>query len=129
MRLFGEHTDKSFVGHLRRVRCAPLPPLKPILTTEEPTYEGLVKLLLVGQPSMGLFSDEGGRFLGTLTPARQAEAFFREMGKANEQVVDPVVLRAYGFEMVGPPVALESPTIEHPFHPGVDFFHIHRLGV
>lgn len=42
----------------------PLPPLEPILTSEEPTYEGLVKLLFVGQPSMGLFSDEGGRFLG-----------------------------------------------------------------
>ena len=42
----------------------PLPPLEPILTTEEPTYEGLIKLLLLGQPSMGLFSDEGGRFLG-----------------------------------------------------------------
>ena len=30
---------------------------------EEPTYEGLVKYLTIGQPSVGLFSDEGGRFL------------------------------------------------------------------
>ena len=35
-----------------------------MLTTEEPTYEGLVKLLDGGWPSVGLFSDEGGRFLG-----------------------------------------------------------------
>jgi hypothetical protein len=32
--------------------------------TEEPTYEGLVKLLMVGQPSIGLFTDEGGRLIG-----------------------------------------------------------------
>jgi len=31
---------------------------------EEPTYEGLIKLFLRGQRSLGLFSDEGGRFLG-----------------------------------------------------------------
>lgn len=42
----------------------PQPPLQPILLTEEPTYEGLVKLLAVGQPSMGLFADEGGRLIG-----------------------------------------------------------------
>jgi putative DNA primase/helicase len=32
--------------------------------TEEPTYEGLVKGYAEGNLSMGLFSDEGGRFLG-----------------------------------------------------------------
>ncbi|MSQ17735.1 MAG: DUF3987 domain-containing protein [Dehalococcoidia bacterium] len=42
----------------------PASPLYPMLTTEEPTYEGLVKLLEGGWPSVGLFSDEGGRFLG-----------------------------------------------------------------
>tara|TARA_B110000208_G_C11794964_1_gene439158 strand:+ start:2346 stop:3836 length:1491 start_codon:yes stop_codon:yes gene_type:complete len=30
----------------------------------EPTFEGLTKLLAHGQPSLGLFSDEGGQFLG-----------------------------------------------------------------
>jgi len=35
-----------------------------ILTTEEPTYEGLVKAFVSGWPSTGLFSDEGGRFIG-----------------------------------------------------------------
>ena len=40
------------------------PPLKPFFIIEEPTYEGLVKLLEIGQASQGLFSDEGGRFIG-----------------------------------------------------------------
>lgn len=43
---------------------SPEPPLMPIMVVEEPTYEGLVKYLEHGQPSIGLFSDEGGRFLG-----------------------------------------------------------------
>jgi hypothetical protein len=39
-------------------------PIMPIIIVEEPTYEGLIKHLEYGQPSVGLFSDEGGRFLG-----------------------------------------------------------------
>lgn len=39
-------------------------PQSPKMTTSEPTLEGLVKLYLTGQPSLGLFSDEGGGFLG-----------------------------------------------------------------
>lgn len=42
----------------------PHKPLEPFLICEEPTYEGLVKMLAHGQPSIGLFSDEGGRFIG-----------------------------------------------------------------
>src|SRR5712692_1138700 len=38
--------------------------LLPVFITEEPTYEGLVKLLIRGQPSLGLFADEGGRMIG-----------------------------------------------------------------
>jgi len=33
-------------------------------TCTEPTFEGLTKLFAHGQPSLGLFSDEGGQFLG-----------------------------------------------------------------
>ena len=33
-------------------------------TVSEPTFEGLTKLFATGQPSLGLFSDEGGQFLG-----------------------------------------------------------------
>jgi hypothetical protein len=42
----------------------PVLPIMPIIIVEAPTYEGLVKYLEYGQPSVGLFSDEGGRFLG-----------------------------------------------------------------
>jgi hypothetical protein len=30
----------------------------------EPTYEGLTRLFAIGQPALGIFSDEGGQFLG-----------------------------------------------------------------
>ncbi|MET4127171.1 YfjI family protein [Roseovarius sp. MBR-6] len=33
-------------------------------TVTEPTFEGLTRLFAHGQPSLGLFSDEGGQFLG-----------------------------------------------------------------
>ena len=35
-----------------------------MLTCPEPTYEGLVKHLVFGQPSVGIFSAEGGQFIG-----------------------------------------------------------------
>ena len=49
---------------LREVGNPPPEPLDPMIMTSEPTYEGLVKLLARGLPTLGLFSDEGGRFLG-----------------------------------------------------------------
>jgi hypothetical protein len=49
---------------LESLGLVPQSPLDPIILTEEPTYEGLIKLLISGQPSVGLFSDEGGRFVG-----------------------------------------------------------------
>ena len=42
----------------------PRAPLAPNLTATEPTFEGLVKLYIAGQPALGLFSDEGAQFLG-----------------------------------------------------------------
>jgi hypothetical protein len=42
----------------------PAPPLNPLLTTAEPTLEGLHKLLMTGTGAVGLFSDEGGAFIG-----------------------------------------------------------------
>ncbi|QLA16372.1 DUF3987 domain-containing protein [Desulfolutivibrio sulfoxidireducens] len=49
---------------LKALGPEPDAPLAPVILTEDPTYEGLTKLLAVGQPSMGLFSDEGGRMIG-----------------------------------------------------------------
>jgi Protein of unknown function (DUF3987) len=43
---------------------APLPPLEPLLTCGEPTYEGVCKLLAAGQPAIGIFAAEGGQFIG-----------------------------------------------------------------
>ena len=52
---------KPFLGQF--MEDSPVPPLHPLVLVEEPTYEGIVKYLAIGQPSVGLFSDEGGRFL------------------------------------------------------------------
>jgi hypothetical protein len=42
----------------------PEAPLLPIVVTPDPTVEGLVKNMGSLRPSLGLFSDEGGAFLG-----------------------------------------------------------------
>ena len=43
---------------------APQAPIYPMLTSGDPTIEAFLKSLIAGWPSMGLFSGEGGRFLG-----------------------------------------------------------------
>ncbi len=48
---------------LESVGPKPEQPMAPMMMTEEPTYEGVVKLL-ENRPYIGLYSDEGGRFLG-----------------------------------------------------------------
>jgi hypothetical protein len=42
----------------------PLPPPPPLLTCPEPTWEGVTKLLADGWPSLGIFTAEGGQFIG-----------------------------------------------------------------
>lgn len=42
----------------------PVPPAKPVLIMQEPTFEGLVKAMLQCRPSIGIFSDEAGTFIG-----------------------------------------------------------------
>lgn len=49
---------------LRVLGPEPQPPALIDRTVSEPTFEGLTKLFAIGQPSLGLFSDEGGQFLG-----------------------------------------------------------------
>lgn len=56
------YQDKA--GVIEAIGYPPPQPLDPLILTEEPTFEGLTKLLMIGQPSVGLFSDEGGRFVG-----------------------------------------------------------------
>jgi hypothetical protein len=43
---------------------APDAPLFPMLTCPEPTFEGLCRLFASGWPSLGIFSAEGGQFIG-----------------------------------------------------------------
>ncbi|ROL90694.1 YfjI family protein [Pseudomonas protegens] len=56
------HTDTP-------IQIAP-EPIAPRLISGEPTIEALTKSLCLGLPSMGLFSDEGGQFLGSSTMSR-----------------------------------------------------------
>jgi hypothetical protein len=49
---------------LRALGPEPAMPPLPDRTVTEPTFEGLTRLFAHGQPSLGLFSDEGGAFLG-----------------------------------------------------------------
>lgn len=46
------------------VGIAPLKPLDPLILCSDPTAEGIFKQLAGGLPFIGLFSDEGGLFLG-----------------------------------------------------------------
>jgi hypothetical protein len=49
---------------LRALGDAPSAPISPFRTMAEPTAEALYKALQAGQPAQGLFSDEGGAFMG-----------------------------------------------------------------
>lgn len=49
---------------LKALGDEPIAPLSPHLICDEPSLEGLHKLYERGQPSLAIFSDEGGGFLG-----------------------------------------------------------------
>jgi len=52
--------------------------------------------------------DQPGRILFIFTPAGQMEAFFRETGQVNAMPAqNPAFFRAYGMELVGPPLAID----------------------
>lgn len=57
-------TKKSILDALKNLGASPKFPKSEIMLMEEPTYEGVVKALENGRPSIGLFSDEGGRMIG-----------------------------------------------------------------
>lgn len=62
--ILGEYKSDDASDKLKKMSKEPIQPLDPYILLEEPTYEGLVKLLATGRPSVGLFSDEGGRVFG-----------------------------------------------------------------
>ncbi len=49
---------------LKSMGCPPEPPIDPVKITSDITIEGLTKYLVSGQPSMAIFSTEGGQILG-----------------------------------------------------------------
>lgn len=57
-------TRDEKIAAIKAIGDAPEPPLFPNLLISEPTAEGMFKLFSGGQPSLGLFSDEGGLLLG-----------------------------------------------------------------
>lgn len=61
-KLKGDH--EKMKAALDALGPAPAAPLEPMMTCPEPTYEGLCKMLAVGWPSVGIFSAEGGQFVG-----------------------------------------------------------------
>ncbi|TSB04574.1 YfjI family protein [Sphingorhabdus contaminans] len=57
-------SGRASVADLNALGTAPVEPPSTDRLVTEPTFEGLTKLFATGQPSLGLFSDEGGQFLG-----------------------------------------------------------------
>lgn len=49
---------------LHELGAEPVAPASPDRLVTEPTFEGLTRKFIEGMPSLGLFSDEGGQFLG-----------------------------------------------------------------
>lgn len=59
-----KHSRSEMQQELEMLGPPPTPLIYPMIVMEEPTFEGLIKQLAIGHPSIGLFSDEGGLFLG-----------------------------------------------------------------
>lgn len=57
-------TQTEAQADLRALGDEPAAPPSPDRTATEPTYEGLTRKFAEGMPSLGIFSDEGGQFLG-----------------------------------------------------------------
>lgn len=60
----GGKTQTDAEADLRALGDEPAAPPSPDRTVTEPTYEGLTRKFAEGMPSLGIFSDEGGQFLG-----------------------------------------------------------------
>ncbi len=62
----GAKADKALEARvdLDALPAQPEPPLLPNRLATDPTFEGLVKLFAIGHPSLGIFTDEAGSFIG-----------------------------------------------------------------
>jgi hypothetical protein len=60
----GKGDRAAIKAALDKLGPPPPAPLHPMLTCPEPTFEGLCRLFPVGWPSLGIFTTEGGQFIG-----------------------------------------------------------------
>jgi Protein of unknown function (DUF3987)/Primase C terminal 1 (PriCT-1) len=60
----GKKDAKAIKSALEELGEPPAPPDVPILLAQAPTLEGIHKLFAVGRPSIGLFHNDAGEFLG-----------------------------------------------------------------
>lgn len=62
----GSNADKAEAAQaeLKEMGPAPRQPLSPNITAGDPTLEGLLRLYSIGRPSLGVFTDEAGGFIG-----------------------------------------------------------------
>ncbi len=77
----GEPNASTLAVALADIGPEPVEPLAPLLTAPEPTWEGLCRVMQKGHASLGLFSDEGGGFVGG--HGMSAEAKVRTMAGLN----------------------------------------------
>jgi hypothetical protein len=64
----------GLAGALEELGPSPVPPLRPTVIAGDFTAEGLAKLLAVGQPSMGAFTDEAALVFGGHGMSKEAVA-------------------------------------------------------
>lgn len=64
-------TQVEAEADLAALGAEPVAPPSPDRTVTEPTYEGLTRMFAEGMPSLGIFSDEGGQFLGGFAMASE----------------------------------------------------------
>jgi hypothetical protein len=57
-------TSADAYDQLESLGTPPEMPLSPLLVAGDPTIEGLIRNLALSRPSLGIFSDEGGSFIG-----------------------------------------------------------------
>jgi hypothetical protein len=62
-------------------------------TVTEPTYEGLTRKFAEGMPTLGIFSDEGGQFLGGF--AMSSDNRQKTLAALNDLMVQPGVARTF----------------------------------
>jgi len=60
----GTKTLADITAAIADLGAPPRPPVEPWCLISDTTAEGMVRQLVSGRPSLGLFSDEGGTFLG-----------------------------------------------------------------